>query len=607
MMMPRKKRRAILLAVIFVIIAIIVTILFVLYNTTDIFKSNKMLFTKYAGQLLDNIEVIGNQENMAEMEERLHNSKLVSETMAKLQYSEAENIDFPVNNVQMSISGQKEESTGYEYADIAITQNDETLLGLEYIENQDISGVRLNGIKQYLSTNIQNDNEISEINNLANLNIKDLIGFTSEEIKTLKDKYMQIIVNDIDSATYSKQANMNLEIQGQNYNTNAYTVTITKEQFNNMYIKLLENLKEDEIVLSKIENIDNQINTYYNIIQSNETSNIKQDFVDKLETKITEIQNTNIGNNQRTITIYESNGVAISLAIDTEENFIGLDVVNMNGKIFINLLGNKKTEEDEKENRFDLKLEKTAQTNNEEIIITYTIVEEGEETTNEITANRKMENSQVDNNIGVSRNVENNQLTISIESTIEIINEFEEKEELIENENNILLENLTDEQKESVENTLEQNITKQIGQLTQVVSLDSVKNMLVNMDLMMPEIENLESEGITEVERNRFNSNLQLFEGKNISKERIGELMNIAKGNLEDIRITQYKEQTSSSSDREPAEYKLVINRDSENVELAEQFVEYIERGRDDNFSVKLEYDETTGLVSDVYITVNKE
>lgn len=607
MMMPRKKRRAILLAVIFVIIAIIVTILFVLYNTTDIFKSNKMLFTKYAGQLLDNIEIIGNQENMAEMEERLHNSKLVSETMAKLQYSEAENIDFPVNNVQMNISGQKEESTGYEYADIAITQNDETLLGLEYIENQDISGVRLNGIKQYLSTNIQNDNEISEINNLANLNIKDLIGFTSEEIKTLKDKYMQIIVNDIDSATYSKQANMNLEIQGQNYNTNAYTVTITKEQFNNMYIKLLENLKEDEIVLSKIENIDNQINTYYNIIQSNETSNIKQDFVDKLETKITEIQNTNIGNNQRTITIYESNGVAISLAIDTEENFIGLDVVNMNGKIFINLLGNKKTEEDEKENRFDLKLEKTAQTNNEEIIITYTIVEEGEETTNEITANRKMENSQVDNNIGVSRNVENNQLTISIESTIEIINEFEEKEELIENENNILLENLTDEQKESVENTLEQNITKQIGQLTQVVSLDSVKNMLVNMDLMMPEIENLESEGITEVERNRFNSNLQLFEGKNISKERIGELMNIAKGNLEDIRITQYKEQTSSSSDREPAEYKLVINRDSENVELAEQFVEYIERGRDDNFSVKLEYDETTGLVSDVYITVNKE
>lgn len=607
MMMPRKKRRAILLAVIFVIIAIIVTILFVLYNTTDIFKSNKMLFTKYAGQLLDNIEVIGNQENMAEMEERLHNSKLVSETMAKLQYSEAENIDFPVNNVQMNISGQKEESTGYEYADIAITQNDETLLGLEYIENQDISGVRLNGIKQYLSTNIQNDNEISEINNLANLNIKDLIGFTSEEIKTLKDKYMQIIVNDIDSATYSKQANMNLEIQGQNYNTNAYTVTITKEQFNNMYIKLLENLKEDEIVLSKIENIDNQINIYYNIIQSNETSNIKQDFVDKLETKITEIQNTNIGNNQRTITIYESNGVAISLAIDTEENFIGLDVVNMNGKIFINLLGNKKTEEDEKENRFDLKLEKTAQTNNEEIIITYTIVEEGEETTNEITANRKMENSQVDNNIGVSRNVENNQLTISIESTIEIINEFEEKEELIENENNILLENLTDEQKESVENTLEQNITKQIGQLTQVVSLDSVKNMLVNMDLMMPEIENLESEGITEVERNRFNSNLQLFEGKNISKERIGELMNIAKGNLEDIRITQYKEQTSSSSDREPAEYKLVINRDSENVELAEQFVEYIKRGRDDNFSVKLEYDETTGLVSDVYITVNKE
>lgn len=604
MMMPRKKRRTIQILIIIVIIAIIVGAFLGLYYTTDMFKSNKTLFTKYAGQLLDNLEVITNEANMAEMEEILHNNKLVSDSTAMIQYSEDGNTDAPINNVQINVASQEEETAGYVYRDITMTQNDETLAGLEYIEDEDISGVRLNGIRQYLSTDIQNDNKISQINSLVNLKIKDLIGFTSEEINTLEDKYLQIIMNDIDSATYTKQSNVNLEIDGQTYTTNGYTVTITKEQFNNIYIKILESLKEDEIVLSKIENIDNQINTYYNIIESNETSNIRQEFIDKIETKITKIQNTNIGNNQRTITVYESNGVAISLAIDTEENFAGLDVVNINGKNFINILGNEKIEEDEKENSFDLKLEKTAQTNDEEIKITYNIVEEGKETTNEFKTNRKMENSQVTSNIEITRNVNNNQVAISIEKNTEVVNNFEEKEELVENENNILLENLTDEQKESVKNTLTQNVTEQINRVLQVVSWDSVKNMLVNIDIIKAEAENIENEGITEAERNRFNSDFELFEGENITKERVIELMNIAKESLEDIRITQYKEQNNSSDERIPAEYRLVIRGNTENATLAEQFVSYIEEGNDNNFSVRLEYDEETGLVNNVYITI---
>ena len=182
--------------------------------------------------------------------------------------------------------------------------------------------------------------------------------------------------------------------------------------------------------------------------------------------------------------------------------------------------------------------------------------------------------------------------------------QLKEKEELIENENNILLESLTDEQKESVKNTLTQNMTEQINRVLQVVSLDSVRNMLVNIDIMKAEAENIENEGITEAERNRFNSDFELFEGENITKERVIELMNIAKGALEDIRITQYKEQNNSSDERIPAEYRLVIRGNTENATLAEQFVSYIEEGNDNNFSVRLEYDEETGLVNNVYITI---
>ena len=606
-MMPRKKRRAILISVILVIFVMIFTIFFVLYNTTDMFKSNDVLFHKYAGQLLDNINTMFNEEYMSEMEEILNNNKLSSNTIAKIEYTENGNTDNPINNIQMNIQEKEEKVSGYKYKDIKLTQNEETLAGVEYIEDGNISGIRLNRIRQYVSTNIENnnDNEISTIYNIANTDMKELIGFSKEELATLKDKYLRIIADNLANASYTKQAGIVLEINGVQYNTNSYSVKMTKEKFNDIYIQILQEIQEEDIILTKLENIDNKMNTCYNLIQNEKTSNLKQDFIDKINDKIEEIQNTNIGNDERTISVFETDGVAISLSVDTEENFVGLDVVNTNDSNFINLLGNEKIEDQEKENSFDLKIQKTPVTNNEEIVINYKVVEEGKETTNECTINRKMENAQANHNIHISRSVGQNTLNISIDKVIDIVNEFKEKEELVENENNIMMENLSDEQKEIVRNNMEGNITNQINNVLQVVPLENINNMLVNSGLKKEEAEEISSEGrITDAERNRFNSNFELFEGENVNKESVKELMDFAKGNLEDIRITKYEERKNNSDERIPLEYRLSIKKDVDNIDLAEQFVNYIEESNKQNFSIRLEYDETTGLVSNIYITV---
>ena len=67
-MMPRKKRKVILVSVIVAILIIISAILIVLYMTTDMFKSNDVLFNKYASQLIDNMKIMFNEDNMSEME-----------------------------------------------------------------------------------------------------------------------------------------------------------------------------------------------------------------------------------------------------------------------------------------------------------------------------------------------------------------------------------------------------------------------------------------------------------------------------------------------------------------------------------------------------------
>ena len=606
MMMPRKKRRAIIMSVIFVVFVLIFVICLTLYMTTDMFKSNEVLFKKYATQFIENLDGIFNEDNMSEMKEVLNNNKLTSNTTTTVNYSENGDTSNPINQIQMKIAGQEEKTTGYMYQNVTLSQNEDTLLGFEYIEDENIAGVRLNGIKQYVSTNIENeqddDNEIYNLYQLIHTNIVELLNLDSEELQALKDKYVRIILENMTNVSYSKQTGIVLEIDGTQYTTNAYNVTLTKEQFNNIYIQLLKELENEEVVLSKLEDIDNALNEYHNLMQDEKTSNLKQQFIDKISGTMEEIESSNIGNDERTIRVFEANGIAISLTIDTEEEAVGIDSIHNEGVYFINFLGNKKVEEEEKENRFDFKIQKTALQNNEDIKIQYTIVEEGEETANECTITRKMENANVNTDIHFSRNVGKNTFEVAIENITNIVNQFEEKEELIENENNIIIENLNDEQKENVRNNMKDNITNQLNKVFEVLPLENIDQMLINVKLKEEELDDISGEGtITEIEKNRFNTTFELYEGERISKERVEELINIAKDNLGDVRITNYKEERN---ERIPLEYRLVIERGTENSELAESVITYIEENYNKEFSVRLEYDETTGLVNNIYITV---
>lgn len=602
MIMPRKKRIAVKISVTLIVVIILVVV--VLYIKTDMFKSNQTLFSKYARQLFDNMNVILNEAYIEQMEEIINNNKLTSETTVTLNYTgNGENTN-PINNIQMNISGQEEKASGYNYKNITLSQNEETLFGVEYIEDNQVAGVRLNGIRQYVSTNIEseNENEIYNLYNFIHTDIAELLKISEDEWNVLKEKYLGIILEDITNANFSKQSGVALEIDGTQYTANAYSVTITKEEFNNIYIQVLEELEKNEIILSKIESIDSEINKYHDLLQDGKVSDMKQEFIDRIQDEIQTIQNSNIGNDERTISVYEANGVAISLLIDTEENSIGLDFIQKEGMNFVNLFGNEKIEEGEEENTFDISVEKKLSTNDESINVIYTIVEEGEETTNECNTHTKIEDSNINSNINLIRSVGENTLELQIEAVANIVDDFEEKQELVEDENNILIENLDEEQEETVRSTIEENIANQVNAILQVISLDDVNQMLINLKLKEEELDDISNGGIvTEAERNRFNSTFELFEGEHISKERVEELINLAKEDLGEVRISNYREEREG---RIPLEYRLVIERNTDNSELAKSVIDYIEENYSEEFSIRLEYDDTTGLVNNIYMTV---
>ena len=605
MMMPRKKRRLLLILSIIVILIILAIAYIVVYQKTDMLKTNDVLFNKYATQIFQNMEPTFNQDNMLEMLDVLEKNKLSTETTFKVNYKEDNDESNTINKVEMSINGQEEKNENYNYKNVKIKDSDNDLMGFECINEQDVKAVRLDKIKQFLSTE-KDDNGISELNDLVNLKIEGTFGISDEQVKKISEKYLNIIKNNISNATYSKKKGVTLEIDGKRYDTNSYSMTITKEKFNDVYIKVLEEIKKDDDILSWLDNIDKKINEYYQVIKRDETSNKKDEFVEKVENEIQDIQNSNIGNDERTITVYENQKRAISISIDTEEEKSGIDVINTSKTNYINILKDEKNKDDDQKNSIDFKIERNKDTNNNSIKVDYTKTTDGKEIKNNFTIDEKMENSKVTSNVAWNRKYEKNSLNVSLVSNIDIVNDFENKIELKDNKDNILFDKLNDEQKENVKNSMNNNWNNQTEQLKTVITYEQIQTILRNMKIIKNEAENISSEGMTtEAEKTRFNSGLELFAGEKISEERIEDLINTAKNNLEDIKITKYDEE-SNSEKKDPLEYKLVIKKDAKNEELANKFITYIKEKGNGTYTVTMEYDQESGLINNIYIKLEK-
>ncbi len=605
MMMPRKKRRLLLILSIIVILIILAIAYIVVYQKTDMLKTNDVLFNKYATQIFQNMEPTFNQDNMLEMLDVLEKNKLSTETTFKVNYKEDNDESNTINKVEMSINGQEEKNENYNYKNVKIKDSDNDLMGFECINEQDVKAVRLDKIKQFLSTE-KDDNGISELNDLVNLKIEGTFGISDEQVKKISEKYLNIIKNNISNATYSKKKGVTLEIDGKRYDTNSYSMTITKEKFNDVYIKVLEEIKKDDDILSWLDNIDKKINEYYQVIKRDETSNKKDEFVEKVENEIQDIQNSNIGNDERTITVYENQKRAISISIDTEEEKSGIDVINTSKTNYINILKDEKNKDDDQKNSIDFKIERNKDTNNNSIKVDYTKTTDGKEIKNNFTIDEKMENSKVTSNVTWNRKYEKNSLNVSLVSNIDIVNDFENKIELKDNKDNILFDKLNDEQKENVKNSMNNNWNNQTEQLKTVITYEQIQTILRNMKIIKNEAENISSEGTTtEAEKTRFNSGLELFAGEKISEERIEDLINTAKNNLEDIKITKYDEE-SNSEKKDPLEYKLVIKKDAKNEELANKFITYIKEKGNGTYTVTMEYDQESGLINNIYIKLEK-
>lgn len=596
-MMTKKKRRMIMIGIPVLVIIITISILVFLYFTTDMFKSNQTLFFKYFGKNYDNINDIVETLQNKEYNNVFQSDKYSETSELKINYIEnygttSENTDNEINKLKLTIDGETDKENGYQYKDIKLLKDDEQNTKIEYIKNNDTYGIRFSDLfNQFITADNNNLKELFKKLGYSEEMLQSIpdkiemqkiqeINFSKVELEKINEKYLNVIQGKISKENFSKKQNQVVMINNESISTNVYTATLTKEQLNNIYLDILEKLKEEEIVLNKLEQIQSlmPVSAEQGDLSDND---LKRTYTDGIEKIIEKINKTNIGNDEIKINVYENKGTTIKTEIQTPDYETNFEYLITDKDEYANL-GLK-----EKDNEL-INIELNKKQNNIEITLKDIIGEKQKIITIENTQNIKEE--EFDKDLSIKYEDDRNRLEIKYIQEVKVVDELQNKK-IIDDNNSIKLNNLEPEQLSTIMNKVREGIANKTEKISQDIKLDDINTILKNVGIINERIElgNLE---ISDAEKNRFNSNFEILQGEDLKAEDVLNIINAIKENASDLQVVSNKE------------LKIEISRNSSNEQLVKTLEEFIEKDKNRNYNVKLEYDNENGLVKFVILTI---
>lgn len=619
-MIPRKKRIAIIVTIITLISLLIIGIFAFLYLKTDSFRSNETLFVKYFIQNFSSLEFLNENENST-INNLLNTNKYTSQVTGNIKYTENigtsdENTNSPINDVGIKINSNIDKINSYYYSNILIGTENEDLAGLEILNKDQTYGIRLNGIKQFVSAKNQEDDNVKEISNIKefidNINLSSILSFSQQEKQELENTYLEILRSNVTKDKYYKQKNAIITINNKDIQANSYCIKLTVEEYNNLLIKILEQTTKNEIILSKLDLIEENIKEAYPEYEQDET--LRQEFINYIEEQIEEIKNNNIGNDEVKVTVYEKDRKLVRTSVEKVNNKITIDLYN-NSYIKI---GQIKTG-DQTSEQF-IKIEKTNSTTENNIEVEYENIQD-----NEILYNIKVNYLQNFENEKLNRNIEmeisNNKYEsiITIENQIEFVQEFEN--EITLEEDNIFIDEIPEEQKNTIVNILYENIQKQIENILSKIKFEDYTNMFKNLGMIKQSSIQIPNEtGVTDIERTRFNSQFEFFASEDLTTNNIQELINVVENNFDDMKvllkngtIEDLDIEKATSNNQEGSDYKktiseilISIKENSTNEDKKEDIKNFLENNKNYNYDVSIEYD-SNNLVRIIRIKLKED
>lgn len=338
-----------------VIIVMILFVLVVAYFTTDFFKTNKQLFCKY----IKNIKIIDNefitQANIA-------SNKIIDNT-----YASTTNINLSMTtpNQETGISDIKEilsiNSKGLKnnllkqsYRDFVFTHDNKDLLPLKYLKDNDKYGLfSENIVSKYLTVQNLNLKELfGKLGVQDTINIPDSISINFDEffkidknvLESIKVKYSSILYNSIEKDNFYKISNSD--------KTQTLSLSLTEQELYNLIKTVLENVKEDSVMLNlindklkvlnynniTIEDVQSTLHKYIDKISNNNYSNEKDFFKISFIRKDEQITKLQVELKENVITQKKSEQITNDNISETITQKNGNEIINNLYNIEIDLL-----------------------------------------------------------------------------------------------------------------------------------------------------------------------------------------------------------------------------------------------------------------------------
>ena len=446
-----------ILIIVFIIILLIVGALIV-YLSTDLFKSNKTLFTKYASQILgkENSFIEDNVINHYEkiMQTPFQNESTLSFNITGGDAQQAQR----VAQTNVTLNGQIDVKNKSFDENLSINYSPEVTLPIELRMKNGLFGYKQ---EQYISSKfIVDDRKSSTSSSSSNTNTQSI---TIEDIKAIFEKYGEIIFSGLTDDKFSKE---------KNDNDTVYKLTLTNVDLNNLEKSVLETLKDDSQTIEKLG------------LNSSD-----------IESALDDIEDESQGNSDETIefNLYKQNGNISKIELKNEEMTISIEKSLENNNLqYKILLGNEKG-------------------NLVEIDLSYSGLASQEEEANIVLQLNSQNSSSSSSASNISYTL-NNKVSFLDSCNIEDFND----------DNALIFSKYDEEQIDSLTNSINERMTKVNEMQMEELGIDVSQNPLgvitipLSIFIVGQASTTIDNTSLQQADVTAFNQKFELYQGTNI-------------------------------------------------------------------------------------------
>ncbi len=547
---PKGVKLWVILVVLLLIIILGVGIYVAIYMLTDFLKSDKALFVQYAGESFSKIKytfVALDNEGDVSAEKYKQDISVDIDFIQGIGTSE-ENGNNKINNLRLEVSSRIDNSSGYNAYDVSLVGDTIEKFNLEYILNKEQEYVSVDGITEgyVLLDQILDNNQIKSVESI------DFSQLSTIDMMTIAANYMEILNTQIADENFETLENQSILINEEQVMVNAHIMTLSDAEYKNLVITILEQLKQDETILGLIKNEE-----------------VRAICIQYLDTYINELKAQQINEEiEYKYTIYVKNGEVVSTKFEdgkqivvmewldaSKLNIMTMDV-NEENKFNINIIGT--------EDNLNIK---AYETNSNVIELDYSNSTEGNEIEEKLYIQYKTDNARLRLNINVDR--ENNATFTANEVSQGSVVGYNEE---------MLTSSL--EKISTVFATLTEN------DLTELMILFGT----ADESQLLPE----EESGVSETEKARYNAEFELLIGENLDSEKTFISIEAIKNKVSDYEVISNEV------------LRLKIEPDSSNLDKYNVISNVVENSNN-NYDIELEYDNETGFVTGILLTIVEE